>query len=324
MLDYLIRRLLYAIPIIFGVMLITFLLFYVVQSPHAMARRILGQKTSEQVIQNWLHNRGYDKPRFFNTQPGQNLLDSQFFNHIKSLAVFDFGVSDATGERIGKMLKQGAIPSLLITLPSLIVGFVMGVSISLFLVLVRESLIDRAAIFLTVTLMSVSYLVYIIYGQWIIGVKLTYLPAFGFDFAGFATAKYLILPVMISVIAGLGGEVRLFRAIFIEEVNQDYVRTAYAKGASHIRVLFTHVFKNGMISLITLIVASLPLLIMGSLLLENFFGIPGLGNLTITAIRTADFAIVRASVYLGSLLYILGLILTDLCYAWVDPKIRFK
>lgn len=324
MFNYFIRRFLYAVPIIFGVMLLTFFLFFVVQTPQAMAKRILGPKTSPQAVGNWLHNRGYDKPRFFNTTPGQKFFDSQFFNHIKSLALFDLGRSDATGEPVLTKFKEGAIPSLLITLPAFLLGLFSSLSISLFLVFVRESRMDLVGVFMSVVFMSIPIMAYVILGQWLVAVKLCYLPAFGFNLAGFATAKYLLLPVVIYVFASLGSDVRLYRAIFLEEIHQDYVRTAHAKGASSVRVLFVHVLKNGMISLITLVVASLPFLIMGSLVMENFFGIPGLGNLTINAIRTSDYAVVRAAVYLGSLFYLFGLLLTDLCYAAVDPRIRFK
>ncbi|MDD2710134.1 MAG: ABC transporter permease [Verrucomicrobiae bacterium] len=324
MLNYLLRRILYLFPIVFGVMLITFSLFYVVQSPRAMALQILGPKAPKEAVANWLHNRGYDKPLFFNTAPGKPPLDSQFFHYIKSLAIFDFGVSDATGEPLTEVFKRGAIPSLLITLPSMLLGLFLSVSFSLFLVLVRKSLIDLTGVFICVVLMSFPIMDYVILGQWLIAIKTSYLPAFGFNLEGITTAKYLALPVCIAAVAGLGAETRLYRSIFLEEINQDYVRTAKAKGASPNRILFSHVFKNGLISLITLVVASLPFLIMGSLVLESFFGIPGLGNLTITAIRTSDFAVVRAVVYLGSLLYILGLLLTDICYAAVDPRIRFQ
>jgi peptide/nickel transport system permease protein len=137
-----------------------------------------------------------------------------------------------------------------------------------------------------------------------------------------STLKFLLLPVALVVVSGIGADVRLFRALFLEEMGQDYIRTARAKGVSSARVLLQHVLKNGLINLITLMVASLPFLIMGSLVIENFFGIPGLGNVLFSAIQAPDFAVVQASVFLGSILYLLGLILTDLCYAWADPRIR--
>ncbi len=324
MASYLIRRILYMVPIIFGVMVITFVLFFVVQSPTAMAKRILGPKAKPEAIQNWLHNRGYDKPRFINTQPGATWWDSQFVHQMKALATFDLGYSDATGESIARMFRQGAIPSLLITVPSFIFGFLISLSAALFFVFVRDSRTDLFGVILCVAMMSIPIQVYVIFGQWLIAVKTSYLPAFGFYLSGASTIKFLVLPVILYTLADLGGEVRLYRTIFLEEIHQEYVKTAQAKGVSPARVLFVHVLKNGMISIITLVVASLPFLIIGSLVLENFFGIPGLGNLTVNAIRTSDFAVVRTTVYLGSLLYLVGLLLTDICYAAVDPRIRFQ
>lgn len=324
MLSYIIRRLLYAIPILIGVMVVTFVLFYVVNKPRQMALRILGPKASPEAIENWLQNRGYDKPAFINLNPEANPLDSQFFNSMRSLAVFDLGRSDATGEPVLDKFKRGVIPSLMITLPAFVLGLILSVAVSLFLVFVRESKLDTLGIVICVASMSIPIMVYVIFGQWLLANVLGYFPAFGFNREGFSTIRFLALPVCIMVLGGLGSDVRLYRAIFLEEIRADYVRTAHAKGASNARVLFVHVLKNGMISLITLVVASLPFLIMGTLVLESFFGIPGLGDLMTTAIRTSDFALVRANVYLGSLLYLLGLLLTDLCYAAVDPRIRLS
>lgn len=324
MLSYLLRRMLYLAPIIFGVMVLTFVLFYVVQTPRTMALRMLGPKANEQALHNWLERRGYNKPVFFNTQAGQKLLDSQFFNYVRSAAVFDLGRSDANGEPIIDMFKRGALPSLLITFPAFVLGITMAVMAALFLVFVRESLLDLAGTILCVISMSIPVMVYVIFGQWLFAVGFKYVPAFGFNLEGWTTIRFLALPVCIMAFAGIGSDIRLYRAIFMDEVRQDYIRTAQAKGVSPQRILLVHVLKNGLISLITMVVAALPLLIMGSLVIEDFFGIPGLGNLAISAIRNADFAVVRATVYLGSLLYLTGLLLTDICYALVDPRIRLK
>jgi peptide/nickel transport system permease protein len=199
-----------------------------------------------------------------------------------------------------------------------------ALGLALYLVFVRNSAMDMTAALLCVALMSMPVMVYIIFGQYLVAQVLNYFPAFGFNLQGWSTTKFLLLPVALMVVSGLGAEVRLYRALFLEEMGQDYIRTARAKGVSNTVVLLVHVLKNGMINLITLIVASLPFLIMGSLVLENFFGIPGLGNVLFTAIQAPDFAVVQASVFLGSLLYLVGLLLTDLCYAWVDPRIRIQ
>ena len=324
MFAYLIRRLCFAVPIVFGVMLVTFFLFFVVQSPTAMARRILGPKATPQVVENWLHNRGYDKPLIVNLRPGEPVYDSLFCNQVKRLALFDFGTSDVSGRPLKEVFASGALPSLLITVPAFAIGFLISLGVSLYLVFVRNSWMDSVATLVCVALMSVPPMVYIIFGQYLVAQKLSYLPAFGFSLQGFSTAKFLVLPVVLMVVSGLGAEVRLYRALFLEELGQDYIRTARAKGLSSSRVLMVHVLKNGLINLITLVVASLPFLIMGSLVMENFFGIPGLGNVLFAAIQSSDFSVVQASVFLGSLLYLAGLVLTDLCYAWADPRIRFQ
>lgn len=324
MLTYLIRRIFYMVPILFGVMAITFVLFYVVNKPRQMALRILGPKASPQAVENWLHNRGYDRPVWVNTTPGQNPLDSQFFRSIGQFAVLDLGVSDATNEPVLKMIERGMWASLALTLPAFVIGFALSLALSLLLVFVRESLIDRWGVLLCVATMSIPITVYVIFGQWMAANLFNYFPAFGFNWEGLSTVRFIALPVSIMVLSGLGADTRLYRAIFLEEIRADYVRTAQAKGASNARVLFVHVLKNGMISVITLVVASLPFLIMGTLVIESFFGVPGLGNMMVNAIGTSDFALIRADVYLGSLLFLFGLLLTDICYAAVDPRIRLQ
>ncbi|EDY18834.1 binding-protein-dependent transport systems inner membrane component [Chthoniobacter flavus Ellin428] len=324
MFSYLIRRLLYAIPILFGVMLITFLLFFVVQPPYARARAILGEKARPAQVQQWLHDHGYDKPTYLNTKPGQHLFDSLFVNQMKRLITFDFGVSDKTSLPIAKTFTDGVIPSLCLTLPAFVIGFIMAVTLSLYQVFIRYSALDRFGVFLCVALMSIPPMIYMFVGQRVLAMQLNYFPAYGFDLRGWQTAKFVLLPVTLMIVMYLGNDVRLYRTIFLEEITQDYVRTALAKGVPQSRVLFVHVLKNGMISLITLVVAHLPFLIMGSLLLENFFGIPGLGNALIHAIQTGDAAMTNALVYLGALFYLAGLMLTDICYAFADPRIRLS
>lgn len=324
MFSYIIRRLLYTIPIVLGVMVITFALFFLLQKPETMARSILGPKAPQQAVENWLHQRGYDKPVFFNLSPKANLFDSQFFHYLKSLATFDLGVSDRTGQPVIERFKEGALPSLLITVPAFFTGLLFAISLSLFLVYVRDTKLDLAGIVFAVVLMSIPAMVYVIFGQWLFAVVLKYFPAFGFSMDGFGMVRFLFLPVAILALIGLGGDVRLYREIFLEESRQDYVRTAYAKGLPAGQVLFKHVLKNGMINIITLTVAALPMLILGSLILEQFFGIPGLGDMSLEAIRSSDFAVIRAITYIGSLLYLAGLLLTDICYSLVDPRVKLK
>lgn len=330
MLNYLIRRILYMVPILLGVMFITFVLFNIVATPREMAFQNLGPKASPQAIENWLHNRGYvdekgkPYPLFFNTDPGKNPLDSLYFRSMRRFATFDLGTSFATNEPVIDMIQRGAKPSLCVTLPAFAVGLFLSVSAALLLVFVRDSLIDRWGTVLCVASMSIPITVYVIYGQLFAAKIFPWFPAFGFNAEGLSTVRFIALPVAIMLISGLGSDVRMYRAIFLEEVRAEYIRTAQAKGASHARVLLVHMLKNGLISLITLVVAALPFLIMGTLVLESFFGIPGLGNLMTNAIQSKDFGVIQAYVYFGSLLYLFGLLVTDICYAAADPRIRLQ
>ena len=324
MFSLLVRRLLYSLPIVFGVMLITFVLFFVVNTPENMAKRAIGSKATPQAMQNWLHQRGYDKPLFINSQPGAKWHDSLFVQQMKALASFDLGRSDINGEPIIQKFKRGAIPSLCITLPAFLIGIWTAICAALFLVMVRDSALDTSGTILCVFTMCIPAMVYIIFGHWLGAVVLKYFPAYGFSREGWDMARFLVLPVIIMAFAGIGSDIRMYRSVFLEAAGQDYIRTARAKGLPMSSILLKHILKNGAIALITLVVSSLPFLIMGSLLIEDFFGIPGLGSLSFESIRTADFSQLRAVVYLGSLLYLVGITLTDICYALVDPRIRLK
>ena len=171
--------------------------------------------------------------------------------------------------------------------------------------------------------MSISSMFYIIGGQYLISKSLHLVPISGYD-DGFNAIKFLVLPVIVGLVSGIGSGTRWYRTIFLEEINRDYVRTARARGLLESRVLFKHILKNAMIPILTGVVVILPVLFMGSLITESFFGIPGLGSYVIDAIQAQDFAIVRAMVFLGSVLYIIGLILTDISYTLVDPRVRLS
>jgi len=323
MLSFLVRRLFYVPLIVFGVMLLTFFVSFIVQTPEQRARAVLDKRATPQAISNYLHERGYDKPRFINTEAGARWWDSIFFQEMGKLIRFDLGRSDITREPLGAKFLAGAGPSLAITLPAALFGLLMAVSLSLYLVLVRYSLLDRAGTIGCVILMSIVPMLYIFAGQSLLGLELKWFPVSGFDASQLTGVRFLMMPVLIFCLINLGDETRIYRTVFLEEIAQDYIRTARAKGVDNNRLLFTHVLKNGMISLITLVVAHLPMLVLGSLLIENFFGIPGLGNLLATALQSGDQAVVSASVFVGALLYQAGLIATDICYAIADPRIRF-
>ncbi|MEW8013820.1 MAG: peptide ABC transporter permease [Candidatus Sedimenticola endophacoides] len=325
MMAYIVRRALYAIPILIGVNVFTFLLFFVVNSPDDMARMHLGQKrVSPEAVQAWKAERGYDRPVLYNAAASgaERLTDTIFFQKSLKLFKFEFGSSDS-GRDIGYDISQRMWPSLAIALPVLLVGLLINITFALLIAFFRATYIDFWSVVLCVVMMSISGLFYIIGGQYLVGKLLHLVPISGYD-TGLDALKFLLLPVLIGVVQGVGAGTRWYRTLFLEEINKDYVRTARAKGLSERLVLFRHVLRNAMIPILTGVVVVLPLLFMGSLITESFFGIPGLGSYTIDAINNQDFAIVRAMVFLGSVLYILGLLLTDISYTLVDPRVRLS
>jgi len=319
---YIVRRVLYAIPILIGVNLITFLLFFVVNSPDDMARLQLGVKrVTPDAIQEWKLERGYDRPLLYDTQADgiDRFTNTIFFDKSLRLFAFDFGVSDS-GRDIGYDIRQRMWPSLAIAIPTLLVGLAVNISFALLIAFFRATYIDYWGVVICVILMSISALFYIIGGQYLFSKLWHLVPISGYD-TGISAFKFLVLPVVIGVISGIGSGTRWYRTIFLEEVEKDYVRTARAKGVSEQDIMLHHVLRNALIPILTGVVAVLPLLFMGSLITESFFGIPGLGSYVIDAINRQDFAIVRAMVFLGSVLYILGLLLTDISYTLVDPRV---
>jgi peptide/nickel transport system permease protein len=322
---YIVRRVLYAIPILIGVNLLTFVLFFFVNTPDDMARLHLGVKrVTPEAIESWKTDHGYDKPLLWNAQaPGlEKLTNTIFFQHSLKLFVLDFGRAD-DGRDIGYDVSNRMWASLAIALPTLLVGVLINITVAMMLAFLRGSYLDTSGMVTCVMMMSVSLLFYIIAGQYLFSKLLHLVPISGYA-PGFAATKFVILPVVIGAIGGIGAGTRLYRTFFLEEISKDYVRTARAKGLSEMRVLFRHVLKNAMIPILTGVVVVIPLLFIGSLVMESFFGIPGLGSYTIDAIRHQDFGIVRAMVFLGSVLYIIGLILTDISYTVVDPRIRLQ
>lgn len=323
MFAYILRRLFYAIPILIGVNLLTFALFFVVNTPDDMARMQLGiKRVTPESIERWKVERGYDKPLFFNeavTGLGQ-VTQTVFFEKSLRMFALEFGRSD-DGRDIGNEIRTRMGPSLAIALPTFLLGLYVTVSLALFLVLFRATALDVWGVVSCVMLMSISGLFYIIGGQWLVSKVWHLVPISGYA-SGLEGTRFLILPVVISVVASIGANTRWYRTLFLEEISKDYVRTARSKGLSESAVLFRHVLRNALIPILTGVVVVIPLLFMGSLLVESFFGIPGLGSYTIDAINAQDFAIVRAMVFIGSVLYILGLLLTDISYTWVDPRVR--
>jgi peptide/nickel transport system permease protein len=325
MIAYLIRRILYALPILVGVNLLTFALFFVVNTPDDMARMQLGiKRVTPDAIERWKVQHGYDKPLMLNSAAAgiDKITDTIFWRKSASMFVLDFGYSD-DGRNISREIATRMWPSLSIALPTFLVGLAVYITFALLMTLFRATALDMAGVALCVLLMSVSGLFYIIGGQFVVSKLWHLVPISGYA-GGTDSFKFVVLPIVIGVIGSIGSSSRWYRTIFLEEIGKDYVRTARAKGLSELAVLFRHVLKNAMIPILTGVVVVIPLLFMGSLLTESFFGIPGLGSYTIDAIKAEDFSVVRAMVFLGSLLYIVGLILTDISYTMVDPRVRLS
>jgi peptide/nickel transport system permease protein len=325
MTAYLLRRLGYALLILIGVNLFTFMLFFAVNTPDDMARlNIGGKRVTQEAIDKWKIERGYDRPMLYNpAEDGvKSLTRTIFFERSVQLFVFDFGASDG-GRDIAHDILERAGPSLALALPTFVLGVFVSIVFALLLVFFRQSYLDFWGVVLCVVMLSISSLFYIITGQYFFSKLLQLVPISGYA-GGLDSFKFLILPVLITVIARLGSEARLYRTLFLEEIGKDYVRTARAKGLSETAVLFRHVLRNALIPILTSTVALIPLLFLGSLVAESFFSIPGLGSYTIEAINGQDFAIVRAMVFVGSVLYIAGLVLTDLSYTLADPRIRLS
>lgn len=325
MARYIWRRLGYGVLVLLGVNLLTFVLFFAVNTPDDMARLAIGgQRISPEAIEQWKEQHGYNKPLFINTaQSGLAVVqDTIFYERSMPLLRWDFGFSDS-GHDISQEIKNRMGPSLALAVPTFILGLAASVSFSLFLVFFRHTRIDFYGVVLCVILLSISGLFYIIAGQWLFAKVLRWVPYSGWT-QGMDTTRFLILPIVIGVISRLGAESRFYRSLFLEEIAKDYIRTARAKGLSEPYVLFKHLLRNALLPILTGTVSAIPLLFMGSLISESFFGIPGLGSYTIEAINAQDLSIVRAMVFLGSALYVVGLILADVSYTVADPRVRFE
>lgn len=322
---YLFRRILYAIPILIGVNIITFVLFFMVNTPNDIARVHLGNKyITQSEIDQWKTQHGYDFPLFYNhtVQGLKKITDTLFFQKSITLFSFKFGEADS-GRSISQDIQQRMYPSLAIAIPTLILGILVNITFALLMIFFRGTYLDLGGVIICIALMSISALFYIIIGQLFFASMLKLVPISGYV-SGLTAAKFVILPILIGIISGLGAGVRWYRIIFLEEIGKDYVRTARAKGLPEWKVLSNHILKNALIPILTGVVVLIPLLFMGSLILESFFGIPGLGSYTIDAIQQEDFAIVHTMVFLGTILYIFGLMLTDIAYVLVDPRVKFS
>ena len=315
MLRYAIRRLLELIPTTIGILLLTFVLFNVVGGSSAQV--VLGKNATKASIEAFNKRYGYDKPLILNTRKGESAFDSQFFNFIKNVARGDFGMSTEHREPVMDVLKRGVGPTLSLTVPMVVCGTLLGLALALGCAALRGGAFDKGVLVMSTVLMSVNYVVWVLAGQFFLAYKWRIFPIWGYE-----NAFYLALPVLIGVLSSLGVDIRFFRTAVLDEIYKPYVRTARAKGLSRTAILVKHVLRNSLIPIVTYVSLSIPYLFTGSLLLETFFGIPGLGNVSLNAINSADLAVVRAVVLLGALLYQVVNLVTDLAYAALDPRVR--
>jgi peptide/nickel transport system permease protein len=325
MLNFIVRRTLYGVLILLGVNLATFILFFTVNTPDDMARLNLGGKrVNQEAIEKWKTERGYDKPLYLNAKKegSEKLTDTIFWDRSVSLFALQFGRADSeSAGDIGHEVSSRMAVSLQMALPLFILQVIASTAFALLLVMFRHTRLDFWGVVSCVVMLSISSLFYIIVGQFLFSRVLKLAPISGYA-AGLDAAKFLALPIALSLIARLGGEARLYRAMFLEEIGKDYVRTARAKGLAESAVMYRHVLRNALIPIITSAGSYLPYVFLGSLVFESFFGLPGLGAFVIEAISKQDFAIVRTMVFLGSLLYIATYVLIDVAYTWVDPRVR--
>lgn len=383
MTAYLIRRLIYMIPIVFGVLLATFVLFKLVGGD--ISQQIAGKNADAETIAEVRHEYGFDKPLFAGFEPLEGddwsavkdryvariqeeqaqeaqgkrstvslsafeldlkaqkqwlgdlfrqrldarqfgkavsmiTLDSQFVAHFKNAVTFNFGRA-LDKEKISEKILLGVGPSLSLTIPMFIGTLAISISMALIVAFLRGTAWDFTIVIVCVAGMSIPYLSFIIFGQYFFAYKLDWFPIFYAPDR--PMVQSIILPALIGIAAGLGGSLRFYRTVMLDEIRSDYVRTAFAKGLTTRRVLFKHVLKNAMIPIVTNVVLSIPFLVLGSLLLERFFGIPGIGYLMIEAINARDLFVLNALTFLMALLIAFFTLVTDICYAWVDPRVKF-
>ena len=311
MIKYIIRRLLYLIPVLLGVSFIIFVLFNLVSGdPTAV---LLGKNATARQMAELREQLGLNKPLF-----------DQYLDVVNSAFTFDFGYSWATKQEIKHMIIQGAYPSLCLSLPAFIIATVMSLLISLFVAYYRGKGIDLFVRILCIAGQSISALAYILFFQYFFAYQLGWFEISGFEFGFPDFIPFIALPAIIFILLSLGPDVRFFRTVILDEIYQDYVRTARAKGLGEVVILLKHVLRNAMIPIITYVVIQIPTLILGALLLENFFSIPGLGGITLNALNSSDFPVIKAMAILSSVLYILLSLLTDVLYTFADPRVKLK
>lgn len=306
MLKYALRRLWQTVPTTLGILLLAFVLFNVVGG--SPAETLLGKNATAEAIAAFNAKWGYDRP-----------LPVQFVRYLGDLCRGDLGFSIEHQEPVLNVLARGVGPSLSLTVPILVIGVVVALVLALAAAARRGRALDHAVLFGSTALMSVNYVVWVLAGQFFLAYKAGLFPVWGYE-----SVYNLVLPVFIGVVSSLGADVRFFRAAVLDEIYRPYVLAARAKGIPGRVILFSHVLRNALVPIVTYVSLSIPHLFTGSLLLESFFGIPGLGAVAINAIHSSDMAVVRAVVVIGALLYQFVNLATDLLYAALDPRVTLS
>lgn len=309
---YCLKRIAYIVPILFGVSLIIFFIFHQLMADPAII--ILGPKhVNAERIASFHATYGLDRP-----------LLIQYFDYIKSVLTLNFGTSWSTQREITAMISDGIWPSLSLTLPIFIIGNMFSIGTALLIAFFRGKFIDKLVLVISIATMSIPALVYILFGQWFFAYKLSWFEIAGFERSLFGFAPYIALPVSIGLLINWGGDTRFYRSCILDEAYKDYVVTARSKGVHEFRILYKHILKNAMIPILTNTVVQIPFLILGMFLFESFFGIPGIGGLTIDAIGKSDLPVIRAMTMFSSIAYVIFNTFSDILYVLVDPRVKFS
>ncbi len=311
MFNYVVRRVIYMVPILFGIALVTFILFNVVGGDPVL--QMAGKHANEQTLRELRAELGLDRSK-----------PLQFVNYLKQIVTFDYGRSYSTKQDVMSMIWRAAPVSFTVTFPAFLLSNLIAISLALVVAFWRGSLFDKVSVAFCVLLISVPSLAYILFGQYFLSYKMGWFPISGYVASVPDIFAYLALPVIIMIILSIGGELRFYRTVMLDEISQDYIRTARAKGLTERVVMFRHVLKNAMIPIITSVVLEIPFLIVGGLLIENFFGIPGMGSQIVDAFNTSDFPMIKAQVMTLSMMYMVFNLFTDVLYSVVDPRITLR
>ena len=310
MLAYIIRRVLQMIPILLGVSILVFVLFTAVGEDPVRVK--LGNHASPEAIEELRKQWNLDKP-----------LIVQYGIFLKQIVTVDFGRSFNTGDQLSTVFAEGALVSLSLTAPPYFFGILINLSIAVLIAFYRGSWIDKYSTVVFVAAMSISYLVYILTFQYVLAYGMDLFPINGFA-PGLDSIQYLLLPWIVIIVVSCGPDIRMYRTFFLDETKADYVRTAFAKGCAPKRILFKHIMKNALIPIITYTVIGIPFLIMGAFLMEKFFSIPGIGDILISAIQNGDFPVIKGLTILIAIGYSFFNLITDILYAYVDPRVQLN